>query len=34
MILLTTDAGGISANARRELDAVQDAVKAASAVGA
>jgi 4-hydroxy-2-oxoheptanedioate aldolase len=32
MILLTTDAGGISANARRELDAVQDAVKSANAV--
>jgi 4-hydroxy-2-oxoheptanedioate aldolase len=34
MILLTTDAGGISANARRELDAVAEAVKEASAVRA
>jgi 4-hydroxy-2-oxoheptanedioate aldolase len=34
MILLTTDAGGIASGARRELDAVQDAVKAASAVRA
>ncbi|HEY7466004.1 MAG TPA: aldolase/citrate lyase family protein [Dehalococcoidia bacterium] len=34
MILLTTDAGGISSGARRELDAVQDAVKAASTVRA
>jgi 4-hydroxy-2-oxoheptanedioate aldolase len=34
MVLLTTDVGGISSGARRELDAVQEAVKEASAVRA
>jgi 4-hydroxy-2-oxoheptanedioate aldolase len=34
MVLLTTDVGGLSSGARRGLDAVQDAVKEASAVRA
>jgi 4-hydroxy-2-oxoheptanedioate aldolase len=31
MIMLTTDAGGVAANAQRELGAIQDALKAAGA---
>jgi hypothetical protein len=34
MILLTTDAGGMAAGAQRELGAIQDALKEASAVRA
>jgi 4-hydroxy-2-oxoheptanedioate aldolase len=34
MVMLTTDAGGVAANARRELEAVQEAVKEGSAIRA